>query len=294
MIIPLTVPSQAHKTYHESYNAITHGTDRLLLFAGDQKIEHLNNDFFGNDIPRENNNPQHLFSIAEQADIGAFATHLGLISRLGHGRKKIQYIVKLNGKTNLSSGEPLSKTLHSVQDVVEFKKQTDLSIAGIGYTIYLGSKHESSMLAAAAQHIYHAHRHGLITILWLYPRGGTVQKQTDSNIIAGAAGVGAALGADFVKIHLPDGETPAEQAQALRQAVGAAGNTGVLCAGGEKMNSENLITSVQAQISIAGARGIAIGRNIHQRPLTEAIELCNTLSKLIYAKTSKKYSFKST
>ncbi|MDD4138451.1 MAG: aldolase, partial [Methanoregula sp.] len=45
--IPLDVPPEEQERYRENYDAITHGTGRLMLFAGDQKIEHLNDDFFG-------------------------------------------------------------------------------------------------------------------------------------------------------------------------------------------------------------------------------------------------------
>ncbi len=43
-----------------------------MLFAGDQKVEHLNRDFFGAGITVEDNDPNHLFQIAIMADIGFF------------------------------------------------------------------------------------------------------------------------------------------------------------------------------------------------------------------------------
>lgn len=282
MIIPLTVPNNAHEAFKKNYEKITHKTNRLFLFAGDQKIEHLNADFYGEKIPDVCNNPEHLFTIASKANIGCFAAHLGLIARYGQAHKTIPYVVKLNGKTNLPSSEPISKTLYSIADVVAFSKRSGLHIAGVGYTVYLGSEHESSMLAAAAQHVLQAHQHGLVAILWVYPRGAAVTDPSSPDMIAGAAGVAASLGADFVKIAPPATESPAEQAQALRQAVGAAGNTGVLCAGGTAIKPETFLTCVQAQLSIAGARGVAVGRNVYQRSVEEAVDLCQQISDLVY------------
>ena len=281
-MIPLTVPEEMHSDFTRNYEAITHKTNRLFLFAGDQKIEHLNADFYGDTIPDACNNPEHLFSIASAAAIGCFATHLGLLARYGHRYHSVPYIIKLNGKTNLFNGEPQSYTLHSVDDVVTFAKESKLLLAR--YTIYLASAHERIMLREAAQHVLNAHRNGLVAILWIYPRGTAVTNATSSDLLAGAAGVGASLGADFVKIAPALYDSPGEQAQVLRQAVGASGNTGVLCAGGTSMNAESFITHVHAQLSIAGTRGIAVGRNIYQRPLDDAIALCKTLSALVYGK----------
>lgn len=41
-----------------------------MLFAGDQKVEHLNDDFFGPEVPEDDADPEHLFRIAAQSKIG--------------------------------------------------------------------------------------------------------------------------------------------------------------------------------------------------------------------------------
>ena len=128
--IPLTVPKEQESTFREHYEKITHGTDRFFLFAGDQKIEHLNADFSGPEIPDECSNPTHLFEIAAASPIGAFATQLGRIALYGHSYQDINYIVKMNSKTILIStnqAEPVSRALWSVEDIVQFKQQTKLS-----------------------------------------------------------------------------------------------------------------------------------------------------------------------
>src|SRR5579862_1081668 len=101
MHIPLTVPKNMHDLYQDNYLRTTFNTDRLFLFAGDQKIEHLNDDFYGDGIPEESADPKHLFEIANNAKISAFATQLGLIADYGCDYRNIRYVVKLNAKSNL-------------------------------------------------------------------------------------------------------------------------------------------------------------------------------------------------
>jgi len=99
--LPADVPASQEKTFLANFERVTGGSSRLMLFAGDQKVEHLNNDFYGEEIPLEDNDPEHLFKIASQADIGVFATQFGLISRYGRDYNTIPYLLKLNAKTNL-------------------------------------------------------------------------------------------------------------------------------------------------------------------------------------------------
>src|ERR1700689_1368524 len=88
--VPLSVPVKMHETFCQNYAKATKNTGRLFLFAGDQKIEHLNKDFDGPDIASEDAHPAHLFEIANKARIGAFATSLGLIARYGAPYKHIR------------------------------------------------------------------------------------------------------------------------------------------------------------------------------------------------------------
>ena len=121
LFIPADVPSSAHQEYQKNYTTITTSDGRLFLFAADQKIEHLNNDFHGRAIHPDAASPEHLFKIASTSPIGAFATHLGLIARYGKQYPNIPYIVKLNGKTDLVNSkytDPISEQLWSVDDVI--------------------------------------------------------------------------------------------------------------------------------------------------------------------------------
>ena len=277
--IPADIPQGAHALYTKNYQAITYDNGRLFLFAADQKIEHLNQDFSGKSIPEEVNHPRHLFEIAQRGSIGAFATHLGLISRYGKLYPDVNYIVKLNGKTNIvptTQRDPISLQLWSVDDIVTFKKTSGLNIRGVGYTLYLGSEHESAMLTQAAQTVYQAHQHGLVAILWIYPRGKAVKDERADTVVAGATGVAAALGADFVKINPPRGGY-----KALKTAIYAAGQTQVVCTGGKKVPTRSYLKQLKDQLAKGATSGCAVGRNIFSYKLEQAIEITKKIAQIL-------------
>ena len=50
VIVPLDVPKAARESFIKNYLSITREMGSLMLFANDQKIEHLNADFYGKGI----------------------------------------------------------------------------------------------------------------------------------------------------------------------------------------------------------------------------------------------------
>ena len=287
VLVPLTVSSSKKNEFVQNYNKATLDSGNLFLFAGDQKIEHLNKDFYGDGISQEDNNPKHMFEIAAASRIGAFATQLGLVARYGADYKDVNYVIKLNSKTDLVSAkqaEPISVLLNDVYDVVQFKSNSGLSIVGVGYTIYLGSEHEAEMLSEASQVVFDAHQNGLLAILWIYPRGKSIENEKSSELIAGAAGVAACLGADFVKVNPPESKDGLQSAKELKVVTVAAGRTKVVCSGGTKKDEKEFLEDLHRQINVGGASGCAVGRNIHQRDLNDAIQFCEEIAKVVFEK----------
>ncbi len=299
--IPADIAQHAHAEYEKNYRKITHDTNRLLLFSCDQKVEHLNRDFYGPNIDPADNDPAHMFTIAARGYVGAFATHLGLIAQYGMQFPSINYIVKMNGKTDLVKTEqrdPLSRQLWTIDQLVSFKKNSGLSIVGIGYTLYPGSVYEPQMLHEAAQLIYEAHQHGLIAILWMYPRGNAVKNERDGSLIAGVAGLAAALGADFAKINTPTfgvgvprnevtwGSSNKNSYEWLQIAAQAAGKTKLIISGGAKTTTQVFLQELYDQIHKGNVAGCATGRNIHQRSLQEAVALTQAMHGIIYENKS--------
>ncbi|MEA2065024.1 MAG: aldolase [Patescibacteria group bacterium] len=283
--IPLSVPKNREKEYEKNFRLATNGTGRLMMFAGDQKIEHLNDDFVGRNIPPEVADPEHYFKIASKSHIGIFAAQLGLIAKYGRDYPQIPYLIKANSKTHLLKKEykdPFGNIWLDFEKIINFKKQSRLNILGVGYTIYIGSWYESKMFNQAANLIYEAHQQGMIAVIWIYPRGKAVKDENDLHLIAGGAGSAVCLGADFVKINYPYGRNGSARAnEKFKEAVVAAGRTGVICVGGNKKDPKRFLQTLHNQVHISGTRGAAIGRNIYQRRLNESIRMANAISAVV-------------
>ena len=284
--VPVDVPAAARDLYIDSYLKATRGTGRLMLFACDQKIEHLNDDFYGEGIAAEDAEPEHLFRIGSQGICGVLAGQRGLVAQYAADYPDINYLVKMNSKSHLvktsqdpakHQDDPYSPQLYDIQAVADLR-DNGVNVVGIGYTIYIGSEYESQMMLEAGQLIADAHALGMIVVLWMYPRGKAVPNEKDAHLIAGAAGVAVSLGADFVKVNPPKGTDEASSAELLKEAAHAAGRTGLVCAGGSTVDAKTFLTQLWEQIHVGGAIGNATGRNIHQRPLDEAVRLTKAIS----------------
>ncbi len=278
--VPVDVPAEARQTYIDNFMKATQGTGRLMLFACDQKIEHLNDDFYGEGIAAEDADPEHLFRIGDQGVIGVLAAQRGLVAQYAADYPDINYLVKINSKSHLvktSQEDPYSPQLYDLQTVIDLR-DNGVNVVGVGYTIYVGSEYEAAMMQEAGQLIADAHSVGLLVVLWMYPRGKAVDNEKDAHLIAGAAGVGVCLGADFVKVNPPKGTDEKSSAELLKQASLAAGRTGLVCAGGSTVDAKTFLTQLWEQIHVGGAIGNATGRNIHQRELGEAVRLTKAIS----------------
>ncbi|MBK5211664.1 MAG: aldolase [Coriobacteriia bacterium] len=278
--VPADVSAEARSAYVSNYLKATRGTGRLMLFACDQKIEHLNGDFYGKGIDEADGKPDHLFEIGSKGAIGILAGQRGLIAQYAADYPDINYLVKMNSKTNLvptSQEDPYSPQLTSFEAVLELVNN-GVNVVGVGYTLYLGSEFESTMLAEAGELIAQAHAAGLIVVLWIYPRGKAVENEKDAHLIAGACGAALCLGADFVKVNPPKGDDEASSAEKLVEASNASGRCGLVCAGGSSVEADVFLRQLWEQIHIGGACGNATGRNIHQRSLEEAVRLTKAIS----------------
>jgi class I fructose-bisphosphate aldolase len=290
--VPADVPAEARETYIDNYLAATRGTGRLMLYACDQKIEHLNDDFYGEGIAAEDAEPEHLFRIGSQGVCGVLAGQRGLVAMYAADYPDINYLVKINSKTHLvktsakdpvkHQDDPYSPQLYDIQTVLDLA-DNGVNVVGVGYTIYLGSEYESQMMMEAGQLIADAHSVGMLVVLWIYPRGKAVTDEKDPHLIAGAAGAAVCLGADFVKVNPPKGTDEKSSAELLKEASAAAGRTGLVCAGGSTVDARTFLTQLWEQIHVGGASGNATGRTIHQRSLDEAVRLTKAISAITLA-----------
>jgi len=156
-----------------------------------------------------------------------------------------------------------------------------INVVGIGYTIYIGSEFEHEMLSEAAQFIRQAHELGMIAVVWMYPRGQAVSNEKGPQLISGAAGVAACIGADFAKVNYPTAFEGMTQPESLAIAAEAAGRTGIICSGGGSLPADEFLQRLHEQMTVGNCMGAATGRNIHQRPTEEAVRMTEACHAII-------------
>jgi len=237
---------------------------RSMLLAYDQGLEHGPSA----DFTDKNVDPAFVMGIAAKGGFNGVVFQKGVAERFYEG--KVPLIVKLNGKTSLPKGEPISRQVCSVEEAVS------LGAKGVGYTIYLGSGLESEMLAEFGRIQEQAHERGLPAIAWIYPRGAGVQNDTSKEIVSYAARAGLELGADAVKIKYTG------DSASFAWAVKAAAGVRVFMSGGPKAPTDEDFLHQVKGVMDAGATGVAVGRNVWQNE--DPLKMAESLRKTIFTK----------
>ncbi len=238
---------------------------KALFLAYDQGMEHGPSDF-----DDENADPENIINIGLK---GGFT---GIIFQKGVAEQyyKKEYdstlplIIKLNGKTNLNDDpDPYSPQICSVEEALS------LGASAVGYTIYVGSRHESKMFKEFSKIEGEAHKANIPFIGWMYIKGSGAEGKDIRELTAYAARLGLEMGADIIKIKYPGDE------KSLRWAVNNAGKTGVVISGGAKEDEGTFLETVQTAMS-SGCIGMAVGRNIWQS--NSPLEITEKVKKIIW------------
>lgn len=261
------------------------GTGKLVILPVDQGFEHGPARSFASNPPAYD--PRYHFQLAIEAGCNAYAAPLGFLEA---GAREfagdIPLILKINDHDlTLSERDPKQARTGSVEDALR------LGCVAIGFTIYPGSEHRFEMyeqLRAAAEE---AKRHGLVVVVWSYPRGSGLSKEGETSIdICGyAAHIAAQLGAHLIKVKLPTAHIEQDEARKVYEAqripVGTQaervrhvvqcvfdGRRIVIFSGGPEESDDALLRDVRA-IQEGGGFGSIIGRNSFKRPKEDALRL---------------------
>jgi len=239
---------------------------RSMLLAYDQGLEHGPS----KDFDDRNVDPARIMGIASKGGFNGVVFQKGVAERYYDG--KVPLIVKLNGKSSLPGGEPLSRQICSVEHAVS------LGAKGVGYTIYLGSEHENVMLSEFGRIQEEAHEKGIAAIAWVYPRGAAVANDMSREVVSYAARTALEVGADAAKIKYTG------DPESFAWAVRSAGSVRVFMSGGPKADSDESFLKQVSGVMQAGGTGLAVGRNVwqHEEPLVMA----EKLRRVIFAKAT--------
>jgi class I fructose-bisphosphate aldolase len=246
-----------------SLNKIT-TKGKCLFLAYDQGLEHGPTDF--ND---KNIDPKYIIDIAKKGKYNGVVFQKGIAEKYNREIKqsKVPLIVKLNGKTNLFKGEPIARQLCTIKEAVK------LGAKAVGYTIYIGSDYEDEMMQEFESIQREAHSKKLPVIVWIYPRGKSVEKKSKHELMIYAARTGLEIGADIIKLQYTG------KLKDLQWAVKSAGKTKVVVAGGIKKGEKELLKQVK-EIMQSDCIGLAIGRNVWQHP--NPLEITNKIRGIVF------------
>jgi len=181
----------------------------------------------------------------------AVVLHKGVVGygHRGYG-KDIGLIIHLSASTSLAP-DPNEKVL-----VCTVEEAIKLGADAVSVHVNIGSKTESSQLKTLGEISRIAAEWGMPLLAMMYPRGEGIN-QFDEKAVSLAARVGAELGADIVKTNFTG------DVQSFKRVVEGC-PVPVVVAGGPKMSNEEEILKMVRMAMDAGARGVAIGRNIFQ------------------------------
>jgi len=265
------------------------GTGKLVILPVDQGFEHgPARSFAPNPLGYH---PHYHFELAIEAGCNAYAAPLGFIEAgAAEFAGRIPLILKLNNHDVLHDDkDPLSSVTGSVRDALR------LGCVAVGYTIYPGSAHCTTMYQQLREIAEEAKACGLAVVVWSYPRGSALSKEGETaiDVVAYAAHLAAQMGAHIIKVKLPSAHL--EQAAAkkiydseqipiktlperVRHVVQATfnGRRIVIFSGGAKGEEKVFIEEVRA-IRDGGGFGSIIGRNSFQRPKPEALKFLKTV-----------------
>lgn len=260
------------------------GTGKLVILPVDQGFEHGPGRSFGPNPPAYN--PHYHFELAIEAGVNAYAAPLGFIEAGARDfAGEVPLILKVNDHdVLLDEKDPDQALTGSVEDALR------LGASGIGFTIYPGSSHRMQMYGQIRAYAAEAKRHGLIVVIWSYPRGSGLSKEGETaiDVTAYAAHIAAELGAHIVKVKLPSDHLEQDAArkvyekenipigtlpERVRHVVQSTfdGRRILIFSGGPTDETERFLEEVRA-IHAGGGFGSIVGRNSFQRKKPEALK----------------------
>ena len=185
------------------------------------------------------------------------------------------------------------------------KDAWNMGATAIGATIYFGSEESGRQIVEVAKAFEYAHELGMATVLWCYLRNNAFKKDgvdysTAADLTGQANHLGVTIQADIIKQKLPtnnggytainfgktskivyDKLTTDHPIDLTRYQVANCymGRVGLINSGGESKGATDLAEAVTTAVvnKRAGGMGLISGRKAFQKPMTEGVQLLNTI-----------------
>jgi fructose-bisphosphate aldolase/2-amino-3,7-dideoxy-D-threo-hept-6-ulosonate synthase len=168
----------------------------------------------------------------------------------GYGRD-IGLVVHMSASTSLGP-DPNNKV-----QVCQVEECLKMGADAVSVHINIGSETESDQLSILGWVSERCDFWGMPLVAMMYPRGKGIANPNDAQVVAHAARAGAELGADIIKTKYTG--DPDSFSQVVKGCP-----VPVVIAGGPKTETDREFLEMIEGAMEAGARGVAIGRNVFQ------------------------------
>lgn len=267
----------------------------LSIFPVDQGVEHTagysfvnNPDYF---------DPENVVKLALEAGCNGVVSTLGVLGLVsGKYADQIPFIVKLNHNERLTQPHTYDQVMFA-----QVKQAGELGAAGVGATIYFGSPQARRQIQEVSQAFAQAHRHGMFTVLWTYPRNSDwlkdeVNYESAADITGQANYLGVTIEADLIKQKMPTvangfqvfdfgkykdemypqliGNHPIDWVR-YQVANCYLGKIGLINSGGASQGEDDLAMAVKSAVinKRGGGSGMIMGRKVFNRPFEKGVAL---------------------
>ena len=279
-------------------------TGYLSILPVDQGIEHSGGASFAKNPAYFD--PENIVQLAIEGGCNAVASTYGVLGMVSRKyAHKIPFVVKINHNELLSYPNAYDQILFA-----SVKQCWEMGAAGIGATIYFGSKESNRQIQEISEAFQYAHELGMFTILWCYLRNehfkvdGT-DYHTAADLTGQANHLGVTIEADIIKQKLPTlnggykairaasgksyGKTDERMYTELatdhpidltryQVANGYMGRAGLINSGGASGDNDFADAVKTAVINKrAGGMGLILGRKAFQRPMREGVKLLHAI-----------------
>ncbi len=194
----------------------------------------------------------------------------------GYGHD-IGLIVHMSASTSLARDPDNKVQVCTVEETVK------MGADAVSVHVNVGSETESVQLKGLAETAERCAFWGMPLIAMMYPRGPAIKNPHDPETVAHVARVGAELGADIVKTNYTG------DVDSFKTVVRGC-PVPIIIAGGPKMGSDkDLLEMIEGAMS-AGAKGVAIGRNVFQHE--SPTNITRAISRIVHEKWTAAEAFK--
>ena len=274
------------------------GTGYLSILPVDQGIEHSAGASFAPNPAYFD--PENIVKLAIEGGCNAVASTLGVLGSVARKyAHKIPFLLKINHNETLTLPTMYDQTMFASVD-----QAFDMGAVAVGATIYFGSEESRRQIIEVSEAFARAHELGMVTVLWAYIRNKAFKKDgVDYHVSADLTGQGnhlaVTLEADIVKQKMAENNggytaigfghtnpkvyselTSDHPIDLVRYQLANCymGRMGLINSGGAS-GANDFADAVKTAVinKRAGGMGLISGRKAFQRPMSEGVQLLNSI-----------------